>query len=53
VLARAQTATRAPSGAFLCQNLWDHYAFTQDRDHLANEIWPILTGAAGLLARAG
>ena len=45
--ARAQIATRAPSGAFLRQNLWDHYALTQGRDHLANEIWPILTGAAG------
>ncbi|NQT52405.1 glycoside hydrolase N-terminal domain-containing protein [bacterium] len=36
----------AESGAFLCQNIWDHYAFTQDRDYLANEAWPILKGAA-------
>jgi alpha-L-fucosidase 2 len=36
----------AESGAFLCQNLWDHYAFTQDREYLANEAWPILKGAA-------
>ncbi len=36
----------AESGAFLCQNLWDHYAFTQDRDYLANDAWPILKGAA-------
>ena len=36
----------AESGAFLCQNIWDHYAFTHDRDYLANEAWPILKGAA-------
>ncbi len=36
----------AESGAFLCQNIWDHFAFTQDRDYLENTAWPILKGAA-------
>jgi alpha-L-fucosidase 2 len=36
----------AESGAFLCQNLWDHYAFTQDREYLEKTAWPILKGAA-------
>lgn len=36
----------AESGAFLCQNIWDHYAFTQDRDYLEKTAWPILKGAA-------
>ncbi|MCM2369598.1 glycoside hydrolase family 95 protein [Aporhodopirellula aestuarii] len=33
------------SGHWLCQNLFDHYAFTQDRAYL-EEIYPILKGAA-------
>lgn len=36
----------AESGAFLCQNIWDYYAFTKDRDYLAKTAWPILKGAA-------
>ncbi len=36
----------AESGAFLCQNIWDHYAFTQDTEYLKNTAWPILKGAA-------
>jgi alpha-L-fucosidase 2 len=36
----------AESGAFLCQNIWDHYAFTQDRDYLEKRAWPILRSAA-------
>lgn len=36
----------AESGAFLCQNIWDHYAFTQDREYLETTAWPILKGAA-------
>jgi len=36
----------AESGAFLCQNIWDHFAFTQDRDYLEKTGWPILKGAA-------
>ncbi|AWW32728.1 glycoside hydrolase family 95 protein [Echinicola strongylocentroti] len=33
------------AGHWLSQNLFDHYAFTQDRDYL-EEIYPILKGAA-------
>lgn len=33
------------SGAWLCQNLFDHYAFNKDIDYL-KEIYPILKGAA-------
>ena len=36
----------AESGAFLCQNIWDHYAFTQDKEYLEKTAWPILKGAA-------
>ncbi len=32
-------------GHWLCQNLFDHYAFTQDRAYL-EEIYPILKGSA-------
>ncbi len=35
----------AESGAFLCQNIWDHYAFTRDLDYLEKYAWPILKGA--------
>lgn len=34
------------SGAFLCQNVWEHYAFTQDREYLEQHAWPIMRGAA-------
>ena len=33
-------------GAYLCQNIWDHYAFTGDKEYLKNTAWPILKGAA-------
>lgn len=33
------------SGAWLCQNLFEHYAFNQDKNYL-KEIYPILKGAA-------
>ncbi|MDB5002025.1 MAG: glycoside hydrolase family 95 protein [Mucilaginibacter sp.] len=36
--------TKAGSG-WLCSNLWDHYAFTNDRVYLKN-IYPILKGSA-------
>ncbi len=36
-----------PAGAaFICQNIWDHYAFTGDKKFLAKTAWPILKGAA-------
>ena len=42
----ASTCSKPESGAFLCQNIWDHYAFTQDREYLEKTAWPILKGAA-------
>jgi alpha-L-fucosidase 2 len=34
------------AGAWLCQNLWDQYAFTGDRDYLQSRAYPLLKGAA-------
>jgi alpha-L-fucosidase 2 len=31
--------------AWLCQHLWEHYAFGGDRDYL-RQVWPVLAGAA-------
>jgi len=28
--------------AWLCQNLWDHFAFTQDRDYLQRYAYPVM-----------
>ncbi|MDP4209254.1 MAG: glycoside hydrolase family 95 protein [Bacteroidota bacterium] len=36
--------TKAGSG-WLCSNLWDHYAFTNDRNYL-KDIYPVLKGSA-------
>ncbi|TFF39134.1 glycoside hydrolase family 95 protein [Mucilaginibacter psychrotolerans] len=36
--------TKAGSG-WLCNNLWDHYAFSEDKKYLA-DIYPILKGSA-------
>ncbi len=33
-------------GVWLCQHLWEHYAFNLDRDFLANRAYPIMKGAA-------
>jgi len=33
-------------GGWLCQNLWDHYAFGLDRDFLARRAYPLLKGAS-------
>ena len=35
-------------GAWLCQHLWEHYAFTGDREFL-KEYYPIMKGAAQFL----
>ncbi|MBI4889244.1 MAG: glycoside hydrolase family 95 protein [Acidobacteria bacterium] len=35
-------------GAWLCQHLWEHYAFTQDKAFLA-EAYPVMKGAAEFL----
>ncbi|MDO5664199.1 MAG: glycoside hydrolase family 95 protein [Bacteroidia bacterium] len=32
-------------GAWLCEHLWEHYAFTQDKDYLTS-VYPTLKGAA-------
>ncbi len=32
-------------GAWLCAHLWEHYAFTQNKEYLSS-IYPVLTGAA-------
>ncbi|MFY0655027.1 MAG: glycoside hydrolase N-terminal domain-containing protein [Cyclobacteriaceae bacterium] len=33
-------------GAWLCQHLWWHYQFTQDKDYLQNKAYPILKEAS-------
>ncbi|MFL5652733.1 MAG: glycosyl hydrolase family 95 catalytic domain-containing protein [Ktedonobacteraceae bacterium] len=33
------------SGAWLCQHLWEHYAFTGDRDFLSQRAYPLMKGA--------
>jgi Glycosyl hydrolase family 65, N-terminal domain len=36
-----------PAGAaWLCQHLWEHYAFSQDQDYLRNTAYPIMKSAA-------
>jgi alpha-L-fucosidase 2 len=36
-----------PAGAaWLCQHVWEHYAFSQDRDYLAKTAYPIMKEAA-------
>lgn len=34
------------SNAFICQNLWDYYQFSGDRETLARQIYPIIKEAA-------
>ncbi|MBN1249952.1 MAG: glycoside hydrolase family 95 protein [Anaerolineae bacterium] len=33
-------------GAWLCQHLWEHYAFTGDRGYLEDHAYPLMKGAA-------
>ncbi len=33
-------------GAWLSTHLWEHYTFTQDKQYLKNEAYPLLKGAA-------
>ena len=33
--------------AWLCQNLWDHYAFTQDRAYLKRYAYPVMKEISG------
>lgn len=44
--ARGIHMMEAEGAAWICQNVWDHFAFTQDREFLARTGWPILKGAA-------
>ncbi len=37
-------------GAWLCQHLWEHYAFTGDREFLASRGYPLMKGAAEFFA---
>jgi alpha-L-fucosidase 2 len=36
----------AESAAFICNNVWTHYAFTRDKEFLRQTAWPLLKGAA-------
>jgi alpha-L-fucosidase 2 len=33
-------------GAWLCQHLWEHYAFSGDEQFLRERAWPLMKGAA-------
>jgi alpha-L-fucosidase 2 len=33
-------------GPWLCQHLWEHYAFTRDEKFLRERAWPLMKGAA-------
>ena len=33
-------------GAWLCQHLWEHYAFTGDKEFLSKRAYPLMKGAA-------
>ena len=37
-------------GAWLCQDLWEHYAFTGDREFLKKRAYPVLKGASQFFA---
>jgi alpha-L-fucosidase 2 len=39
-------ANFALSGPWLCQHLWEHYAFGRDRTFLREKAWPLMQGAA-------
>ncbi len=39
-------ANYAMSGPWLCQHLWEHYAFTQDKAFLRDKAYPIMKGSA-------
>ena len=36
----------AESAAFICNNVWEYYAFTLDKEYLKKTAWPLLKGAA-------
>ena len=45
VSGQAKWAIFQVGGAWLCQHLWEHYAFTGDKNYLRT-VWPLLRGAA-------
>ncbi|KAA8545809.1 hypothetical protein F0562_020740 [Nyssa sinensis] len=36
-------------GAWLCTHLWEHFAYTMDKDFLKNEAYPLLEGCVSFL----
>jgi alpha-L-fucosidase 2 len=45
VAGSARWAIFQVGSAWLCQHVWEHYAFTGDREYL-RRFWPVLAGAA-------
>ncbi len=41
-----QWGTFPMGGPWMSLHFWDHYLYTQDKNYLKNEAWPILKGAA-------
>jgi len=39
-------ANWAMGGAWLCRDLWEHYAFSGDKSYLRDRAWPVMKGAA-------
>jgi alpha-L-fucosidase 2 len=46
VSGQTKWATWYVGGAWLCQHLWEHYAFGLDNHFLREEAWPLMRGAA-------
>ncbi|MDR3140492.1 MAG: glycoside hydrolase family 95 protein [Tannerellaceae bacterium] len=46
----AQFGTWPVGGAWLCQHLWEHYAFSGGDKEILREIYPILKGSAEFLS---
>jgi alpha-L-fucosidase 2 len=42
-------ANYAMSGPWLCQHLWEHYAFSGDKKFLHDTAWPLMKGSAEFL----
>jgi alpha-L-fucosidase 2 len=43
---RMQWGQFAPAAAWLCQHLWEHYAFSLDKEFLAKRAYPVMKEAA-------
>lgn len=41
-----QWANWVMAGPWLCQNIWDKYAYTMDKNYLKNTAYPLMKGAA-------